>query len=58
VASGTLTAADAIVRVDAVRRLEALAHHAWRAVAHLLERGEGRSVPTERHGVPGHGEAT
>jgi phosphate:Na+ symporter len=58
VASGTLTADEAIVRVDAVRRLEALAHHAWRAVAHLLERGEGRSVPTERHGVPGLGEAT
>jgi phosphate:Na+ symporter len=58
VASGTLTADEAMVRVDAVRRLEALAHHAWRAVAHLLERGEGRSVPTERHGVPGLGEAT
>jgi phosphate:Na+ symporter len=58
VASGTLTADEAMVRVDAVRRLEALAHHAWRAVAHLLERGEERLAPTERHGVPGLGEAT
>jgi len=38
VASGVLTADEAIVRVDAVRRLEALSHHAWRSVAHLLNR--------------------
>jgi len=35
VASGALTAGEAIVRVDAVRRLNALAHHAWRSAAHL-----------------------
>jgi phosphate:Na+ symporter len=35
VASSALTANDAIAHVDAVRRLDRLAHHAWRAVAHL-----------------------
>jgi phosphate:Na+ symporter len=30
VANGTLTAGDAVVRVDVVRILEALTHHAWR----------------------------
>jgi phosphate:Na+ symporter len=39
VASGALTAGDAIARVDAVRRLEALAYHAWRSAAHLVGRG-------------------
>jgi len=39
VASGAVTADEAFARVDAVRRLEALAHHAWRSVAHLLGRG-------------------
>jgi phosphate:Na+ symporter len=39
VASGTLTAGEAIVRVDAIRRLEALSHHAWRSAAHLFNRG-------------------
>jgi phosphate:Na+ symporter len=39
VASGALTADEAITRVDAVRRLEALAHHAWRSAAHLVGRG-------------------
>jgi phosphate:Na+ symporter len=39
VASGALTADDAIARVDAVRRLEALAYHAWRSAAHLVGRG-------------------
>jgi phosphate:Na+ symporter len=38
VASGALTADEAIVRVDTVRRLAALSHHAWRSVAHLLNR--------------------
>jgi phosphate:Na+ symporter len=56
VASGALTADEAIVRVDAVRRLEALVHHAWRAVAHLLGRGEERSA--YRHGLQGLGETT
>jgi phosphate:Na+ symporter len=40
VATGELTAADAIIRVDAVRQLEALAQHAWRSAAHLVGRGE------------------
>ena len=40
VANGTLTADAAIVRVDTLRSLEALAHHAWRSVAHLVGRGE------------------
>jgi phosphate:Na+ symporter len=35
VASGKLTASAAIARVDAVALLNRLAHHAWRAVAHL-----------------------
>jgi phosphate:Na+ symporter len=39
VASGALTAEEAIARVDAVRRLEALAHHAWRSAAHLVGLG-------------------
>jgi phosphate:Na+ symporter len=39
VANGTLTADEAIVRVDTVRNLEALAYHAWRAAAHLIGRG-------------------
>jgi len=39
VASGALTADEAIARVDAVRRLELLVHHAWRSAAHLVGRG-------------------
>ena len=39
VAGGVLTADEAITRVDAIRRLEALAHHAWRSAAHLIGRG-------------------
>jgi phosphate:Na+ symporter len=39
VANGELTTNEAIIRVDTVRRLEALANHAWRAAAHLLGRG-------------------
>jgi phosphate:Na+ symporter len=35
VASGKLTASQAIARVDAVALMSRLAHHAWRAVAHL-----------------------
>jgi len=40
VATGALTADEAIVRVDAVTRYEALARHAWRSAAHLVGRGE------------------
>jgi len=35
VASGTLTANQAMARVDAVALMSRLTHHAWRAVAHL-----------------------
>ena len=40
VANGTSTAGDAMARVEAVRILEALAHHAWRSAAHLVGRAE------------------
>jgi len=40
VANGTLTVDAAIVRVDTLRSLEALAHHAWRSVAHLASAGK------------------
>jgi phosphate:Na+ symporter len=40
VANGTLTADAAIARVETVRSLEALAHHAWRSTAHLVGRGD------------------
>jgi phosphate:Na+ symporter len=36
VASGAITAGEAIVRVERVRSLDALAHHAWRSAAHLV----------------------
>lgn len=39
VAPGNLTATDALARIDAVRQLEQIAHHAWRAAAHLVGRG-------------------
>jgi phosphate:Na+ symporter len=39
VANGTLTAPAAIARVDTLRSLEALVHHAWRCAAHLAGRG-------------------
>jgi phosphate:Na+ symporter len=39
VANGEVTVDEAIARVDTVRRLEALAHHAWRSAAHLMGRG-------------------
>jgi phosphate:Na+ symporter len=35
VASGKLTASDAIANVEAMRLLDQRAHHAWRAAAHL-----------------------
>jgi phosphate:Na+ symporter len=40
VANGTLTAGEAVARVDAVRILEALTHHAWRSAAHLVGRAD------------------
>lgn len=39
VAPGKLTAADALARIEAARRLDRIAHHAWRSTAHLLGRG-------------------
>jgi phosphate:Na+ symporter len=36
VAPGKLTAADALSRIDGARRLERIAHHAWRSATHLL----------------------
>jgi phosphate:Na+ symporter len=46
VAPGQLTAAEALARIDAARRLERIAHHAWRSAAHLLGRG-GPALPGE-----------
>ncbi len=40
VATGALTADEALVRVDSVARFEALARHAWRSAAHLVGRCE------------------
>ena len=37
--AGGAVSAEAIIRVDAVRRLEALARHAWRSTAHLVDSG-------------------
>ena len=48
VASGALTASDAMARVDTVRVFAALAHHAWRSAAHLLGRGGSVSIPAAR----------
>lgn len=39
VAPGKLTASAALARIDAVRRLDRIVHHAWRSAAHLLGRG-------------------
>jgi phosphate:Na+ symporter len=39
VAPGQLTAAEALSRIDAVRRFDRIAHHACRSAAHLLGRG-------------------
>ncbi len=46
VGPGGVTAAEAFARVDAARRLDALAHHAWRSAAHLIGRDEtGTTTP-------------
>lgn len=39
VAPGKLTAAASFARIDIVRRLGRIAHHAWRSATHLLGRG-------------------
>ena len=36
VAPGQLTAAEALARIDAVRKLERITYHAWRSATHLL----------------------
>jgi phosphate:Na+ symporter len=41
VAPEKLTAAEAFARVDAARRLDRIAYHAWRSAAYLLGRGAG-----------------
>jgi phosphate:Na+ symporter len=40
VANGTVTAADAFSRIEAVSRLERIAHHLWRSSAHLFARSD------------------
>ena len=45
VGPGGVPAAEAFARVDAARRLDALAHHAWRSAAHLLGRDERETTP-------------
>ena len=47
VAAGKLTASQAIARVDAVALLSTLAHHAWRAVAHLERAAAPRLEPPQ-----------
>jgi phosphate:Na+ symporter len=44
VAGGAVSADEAIARVDTVRRLEALARHAWRSAAHLVGNGASSSA--------------
>jgi phosphate:Na+ symporter len=44
---GKLTADEALARVDAVQRVEALARHAWRSAAHLHGRGEPNAPPPD-----------
>lgn len=39
VASSKLTASEALTRIDATRRMDQVASHAWRAAAHLLGQG-------------------
>lgn len=44
--AGELPVADAFARIDSVRRLDRIAHHAWRASAHLVGCGEGAAAFT------------
>ncbi|MEP9375092.1 Na/Pi symporter [Aquabacter sp. CN5-332] len=50
VAPGELNAADAFARIEAARRLDRIAHHAWRSAAHLLGRG-GHGDPGSERGM-------
>jgi phosphate:Na+ symporter len=45
VGPGAVKAAEAFARVDEVRRLDALAHHAWRSAAHLIGHDERETTP-------------
>lgn len=45
VAPGQLTATEAFAQIEAARRLDRIAHHAWRASAHLLGRGAPNREP-------------
>ena len=47
VASGKLSASQAMARVDAVALMSRLAHHAWRAVAHLERAAVARLEPEQ-----------
>jgi phosphate:Na+ symporter len=44
VGQGELTADQAMARVDAMRRLDLLAHHAWRCAARLFGHGEASNL--------------
>jgi phosphate:Na+ symporter len=37
IASASMTASEAMASVDAVRRMDGIAHHTWRSAAHLVE---------------------
>ena len=37
IANGSMTASEAMASVDAVRRMDAIAHHTWRSAAQLVE---------------------
>jgi phosphate:Na+ symporter len=37
IANGSMTASEAMASVDAVRRMDSIAHHAWRSASQLLE---------------------
>jgi phosphate:Na+ symporter len=52
VAPGKLTAADAFARIETVRRLGRIAHHAWRSAAHLLGRGARDDLSVVPTGEP------
>ncbi|MFC4276663.1 Na/Pi cotransporter family protein [Achromobacter aloeverae] len=49
VAPGTISAAEALRRIDNVKRLTRIAHHAWRSSAHLVGRAalDGGAIPAE-----------
>jgi phosphate:Na+ symporter len=51
VAPGKLTAADAFARIEAARRLDRIAHHAWRSAAHLLGRGTHETLEQTLEGA-------